>query len=83
MRSVVTRRLENIREGLLGDYKSIEDGIFEIRIHTEQGVRMYFTFEGNKVIVLLCGGDKRDQRKDIKRAKRYYADYKERKNKIR
>jgi putative addiction module killer protein len=81
MRSIVLRRLENIRSGLLGDYKPIEDGIFEFRIHAGQGARFYFAFEGQKLILLLSGGDKGDQKKDIKKAKRYYADYKERKTK--
>jgi putative addiction module killer protein len=79
IRSIVIRRLENIREGLLGDYKPIEEEICEFRIHAEQGIRLYFVFEGQKMIVLLCGGDKSDQKRDIKRAKRYYANYKKRK----
>jgi putative addiction module killer protein len=81
MRSIVLRRLENIRSGLFGDYKPIEDGLFEFRIHVKQGVRLYFAFEGQKMILLLLGGDKSDQKKDIKKAKRYYADYQERKTK--
>ena len=81
MRSAVIRRLENIRSGLLGDYKPLEEGICEFRIHAEQGARLYFAFEGQKIILLLSGGDKSDQKKDIKKAKRYYADYKERKTK--
>jgi len=79
MKSIVIRRLEHVRNGLLGDYKPIEEGIFELRIHAEQGVRLYFALEGQKIILLLCGGDKSDQRKDMKKAKRYYADYKKRK----
>ena len=81
MRSIVLRRLENIRSGLLSDYKPIEDGVCEFRIHAGQGARLYFAFEGQKIIILLSGGDKRDQKKDIKKAKQYYAEYKERKTK--
>lgn len=46
------------------------DGVFEMRIHYGPGYRVYFTREGDQVVILLCGGDKDSQERDIRRAKR-------------
>lgn len=53
-----------------GDAEPVGDGIIELRIHYGPGYRVYFQRRGNTLIVLLCGGDKSTQAKDIKRAKR-------------
>ena len=53
--------------GLLGDAKFF-DGIGELRIDYGPGYRLYFVKRGNTVIILLCGGDKHSQHRDIKRA---------------
>lgn len=53
----------------LGDYKSISDNIFELRIDCGAGYRIYFIFNENKIILLLCGGNKSSQQKDIEKAK--------------
>ena len=55
--------------GNLGDVKSLGDGISEVRIHHGPGYRVYFTRRGYTVIVLLCGGDKGSQSRDIDLAK--------------
>lgn len=52
-----------------GDCKSVGDGISEMRINYAKGYRVYFKEKGNKIIVLLVGGEKSTQQKDIKRAK--------------
>ena len=60
-----------IEFGWLGDYKHIENGIYEMRFHFAAGYRVYFIFLNRDEIVLLNGGDKSSQAKDIKKAKQY------------
>lgn len=70
-RVAVTRinaRIDRALLGNLGDYKFLRDGVSEMRIDVGAGYRLYFTRRGNTVIVLLCGGDKSTQAKDINRA---------------
>lgn len=55
--------------GNLGDARSVRDGISELRVHHGPGYRVYFTRRENTVIVLLCGGDKGSQARDITQAK--------------
>ena len=54
----------------LGDYKSLGDGLYEIRINYGSGYRLYFIFKNDKIIIILCGGDKSTQQKDIISAKK-------------
>lgn len=49
--------------------KSLDGGLFELKIDVGQGYRVYYVFKGKMVIVLLCGGDKSSQQKDINRAR--------------
>lgn len=67
--AIIARRIRRIAMGNLGDVKSLGDGISEVRIHHGPGYRVYFTRRGNTVIVLLCGGDKGSQSRDIDLAK--------------
>lgn len=60
-------KIEN--DNHLGDYKNVGDNIFELRIDYGTGYRIYFVFENNIIILLLCGGDKSTQQKDIEKAK--------------
>jgi len=55
--------------GNLGDHKSLGEGVFEMRINYGPGYRLYFTRSKGVVIILLVGGDKSSQSKDIKKAK--------------
>lgn len=62
-------RIKRLEAGLLGDTSFVGDGIFELRIHTGPGWRIYYTHRDKNIIVLLAGGSKHSQKKDIKRAK--------------
>lgn len=55
--------------GNFGDYRSVGQGVSEMRVHFGPGYRVYFTRVGNIVYVLLCGGTKRNQQRDIEKAK--------------
>lgn len=74
----VERRLARIRVGLLGDCKALGEGVHELRIDVGPGYRIYFGQIGKDIVLLLCGGEKGSQAADIKKAKKYWADYKKR-----
>jgi len=80
-RARILARLDRLRAGLLGDWKSAGEGICELRVDYGPGYRVYYGQDGNTLIILLCGGDKRTQQKDIERAHGYWKDYKARKPK--
>jgi len=65
----INARLRRVSLGNLGDVAPVGDGVSEMRIFYGPGYRIYFVQEGQVLIVLLCGGDKSTQKKDIKRAK--------------
>ncbi len=65
----IAMRLDRVAAGNLGDVKSVGDGVSEMRIAYGPGYRLYFTWHGQTLIVLLCGGDKSSQRRDIAAAK--------------
>ncbi|MFK7895817.1 MAG: type II toxin-antitoxin system RelE/ParE family toxin [Myxococcota bacterium] len=71
---VVLRRM---RQGNLGDWKSVGEGVAECRIHFDKGYRVYFGRDGDSVIILLGGGTKKRQGSDIKAAQRLWKKYKE------
>ena len=64
----VVRRIARVAAGNLGDMKSVGNGISELRIDYGPGYRVYFTRRGSVLVILLCGGDKHTQSRDIKRA---------------
>ena len=74
-RARIRVRLNRIRLGNFGDCKSIGGGVSELRIHHGPGYRVYFGREGDSVVILLHGGDKTRQSRDIARAKAYWDDY--------
>jgi len=74
-RAKILTRIDRLKLGNFGDCKSVGDGIYELRIHYGPGIRLYYSRVGNKVLLLLCGGDKSSQVKDIKKAKEFLKDY--------
>lgn len=65
----ILARLESLRAGHAGDMKAVGGGVLELRVHIGPGYRIYCTRVGGRLIVLLCGGDKTSQRRDIVEAK--------------
>ena len=66
----ITIRIDHVEEGNFGDHRSVGGGVSEIRVNVGQGYRIYYTIRARTVVVLLCGGDKSSQRRDIRRAQR-------------
>lgn len=68
----VTIRINRVRLGNLGDTKGVGNGVHELRIKYGPGYRVYYGHEGKQIVLLLCGGDKSTQKKDIKLAHAYW-----------
>jgi putative addiction module killer protein len=65
----IAARLKRVSEGNLGDWASVGERVSELRIHYGPGYRVYFTRRGNEIVVILAGGDKSTQTRDIEFAK--------------
>jgi putative addiction module killer protein len=76
--SRVLTRISRLALGNFGDCKPVGGGVLELRIDWGPGYRVYCVRMGQTVVLLLCGGDKRNQQKDIEDAKAYFEDYKAR-----
>jgi len=70
-------RLGRIEEGNLGDHHSVGGGVMELRMDFGPGYRIYFGIDGIRIVVLLCGGEKRSQASDIRIAMDYWKAYKQ------
>ena len=71
----ILSRLERIEDGNFGDHRSVGDGVSELRVNVGQGYRVYYTIRRNTVVILLYGGDKSSQRRDIRRAQRIASEF--------
>jgi putative addiction module killer protein len=69
-RGLIASRLDRLAYGHAGDARPVGEGISELRIHHGPGYRIYFQRRGNIVVILLCGGNKSTQARDIKTARR-------------
>ena len=69
-RSIIAAHINRIIEGNIGVVKPVGEGVFEKKIYYGPGYRLYFFNKGSSWIILLCGGDKSSQEKDIKLAKK-------------
>ena len=74
----INARLRRVALGNFGDTEPVGDGVSEMRLYYGPGYRLYFIREGSRVIVLLCGGDKDTQSRDVPLAKRLAAEWRER-----
>jgi putative addiction module killer protein len=77
-RARILARLERLAVGNFGDVKVLRGGVSEIRVDWGPGYRVYFGRNGDQLIILLCGGDKRGQDADIERATRLWLEYERR-----
>ncbi len=66
----IVARIRRLELGNPGDTKSVGDKVSEMRIDYGSGYRLYFTRKGRAIVILLCGGDKGSQRRDIKEARK-------------
>ena len=76
-RALIAFRLDRLAFGNAGDVRAVGQGVSELRIDHGPGYRVYFQQRGKTIIVLLCGGDKRTQDRDIKAAKRLAKEWSE------
>lgn len=74
-RAMIAARLFRLANGLAGDVAPVGQGISELRIHYGPGYRVYFQQRGDEIIILLCGGDKGTQGRDIEKAKQLAAEW--------
>ncbi|SFO95863.1 putative addiction module killer protein [Variovorax sp. PDC80] len=74
----VIRRVARIELGNFGDHKFCRDGVWELRIDLGPGYRVYYALSGHRVVLLLCGGDKRTQETDIAKAVIHWQDWQRR-----
>ena len=61
-------RIDRVEEGNFGDHSSVGGNVSELRVNVGQGYRIYYTLRHRRVVILLCGGDKTSQQRDIRRA---------------
>ncbi|WP_438749540.1 type II toxin-antitoxin system RelE/ParE family toxin [Pararhizobium sp. O133] len=72
---IFTAHLHRLSDGHAGDAQGVGDGVSELRIHHGPGYRVYYHQDGDTIILLLCGGDKSSQAKDIGLAKRLLTEW--------
>lgn len=77
----VASAITRLRAGNSADSKSVGKGVSELRINWGPGYRLYYGWDGDNLVILLSGGAKKHQSKDIEKAQEYWGDYKKRKRK--
>lgn len=76
-RLAIAKRIDRLAAGHFGDVRAVSDGVRELRLHLGPGYRVYFIERAGEIIILLCGGDKRSQDRDIEAAKAMARELKE------
>jgi len=74
----VRSRLARVRLGNLGNCEPVGSGVMELKIYFGPGYRVYFANENQQIVVLLCGGDKSSQQRDVELARTYWDDWRKR-----
>ncbi|WP_395742238.1 type II toxin-antitoxin system RelE/ParE family toxin [Prosthecobacter sp.] len=77
MQERILARVARMKKGQFGDCKSLDRGLYELRLFFGPGYRVYFGEHKGKTVIILGGGDKATQSKDIKRAREYWKTYQE------
>jgi len=77
-KAAIIRRLNRLEQGNFGDFKSLREGVYELRIDVGPGYRVYYARSGKTLVLLLFGGTKRTQNADIDRACDYWRDWQSR-----
>ena len=75
-RAIIRTRINRIRVGNWGLRRSLGDGVWELKVDFGPGYRVYYGHENQQIVLLLVGGDKRSQARDIEKAKEYWNDFK-------
>ncbi|WP_243787559.1 type II toxin-antitoxin system RelE/ParE family toxin [Pseudomonas amygdali] len=74
-KTAIAARIIRVANGLMGDVSPVGQGVSELRIHYGPGYRVYFQQRGDELVILLCGGDKATQSRDIETAKTLAKDW--------
>ena len=74
-RAAILKRIDRVEEGNFGDHRPVVGGVSEIRIHFGPGYRVYYGEDGPRIVLLLCGGDKGTQKKDVHKAQELWTEY--------
>lgn len=75
--NIIDARLIRLRDGNFGDFKSVGQGVFELKIMKGGGIRIYYGLEDDEIVILICGGNKNSQFRDIKNARKLWKKYKD------
>ena len=78
VRSAILTRIDRLRSGNFGDCRRLTGNLYELRIHYSAGYRIYFGDLDGVIVILLCGGTKRTQQRDIQRAMSYWQEFRSR-----
>lgn len=72
----IRARVRRLEQGNFGDHQPVGDNVSELRFFFGPGFRVYYAEDGDTVVILLCGGDKKSQENDIENSKVYWEEYK-------
>lgn len=80
VRSIIHTRITRLKLANYGDYRRISNNLYELKIRYGPGYRVYFGELGKEIILLLCAGNKGTQKEDITKAKKYWNEYRNKKD---